>query len=131
MAYFLSTTSASITSPSVLPGAGDAPAASPAPAPCRRLPTTSPCPFSKIPSWRRNCWTPWATKSPRFEHRQIEAVIAALETDSARWLGRSTPQTDADVVSHLSAIRALVATHIEREERFLLPLLEDRAPTTG
>jgi hemerythrin-like domain-containing protein len=75
--------------------------------------------------------TPWATKSPRFEHRQIEAVIAALETDSARWLGRSTPQTDADVVSHLSAIRALIAAHIEREERFLLPLLEDRAPTTG
>jgi hypothetical protein len=70
--------------------------------------------------------TPWATKSPRFEHRQIEAVISALASDSARWLGRSTPRTDADVVAHLSAIGALIAAHIEREERFLLPLLLDR-----
>jgi len=71
--------------------------------------------------------TPWATKLPRFEHHQIETVIAALEADSARWLGRSTPQTDADVVCHLAAIRALIAAHFEREDRFLLPLLEDRA----
>ncbi len=75
--------------------------------------------------------TPWATKLPHYEHRQIEALIAALESDSERWLGRSTPRTDADVVAHLSAIRAVIAAHIEREERFLLPLLEDRSAAAG
>ncbi len=75
--------------------------------------------------------TPWATKLPHFEHRQIEAVIAALETDSAHWLGRSTPRTDAEMVAHLSAIRALIAAHMEREERFLLPLLDDASPAPG
>jgi hemerythrin-like domain-containing protein len=74
--------------------------------------------------------TTWATKLPHYEHRQIEALIAALESDSERWLGRSTPRTDADVVAHLSAIRAVIATHVEREERFLLPLLEDRSAAT-
>lgn len=75
--------------------------------------------------------TPWATKLQRFEHRQIKALIAALESDSERWLGRSTPRTDAEVVAHLSAIRALITAHMEREERFLLPLLEDRSVVTG
>jgi len=75
--------------------------------------------------------TPWATRLPHYEHRQIEALIAALEADSERWLGRSTPRTDADMVAHLSAIRAVIAGHIEREERFLLPLLEERPTTPG
>ena len=57
--------------------------------------------------------------------------IAALEVDSARWFGHSTPQTDADLVAHLSAIRALIAAHIEREDRFLLPLLEERGEVVG
>ena len=70
--------------------------------------------------------TPWVTKLPHYEHRQIEALIAALESDSERWLGHSTPRTDADVIAHLSAIRAVIAVHLEREDRFLLPLLGDR-----
>ena len=74
--------------------------------------------------------TKWATKLLHFEHRQIEALIGALESDSERWLGRSTPQTDADVVAHLSAIRAVIAAHMEREERFLMPLLEGHQPAT-
>jgi len=75
--------------------------------------------------------TPWATKLPRYEHRQIEAGIAALAADSVRWLGHATPQTDAEMVAHLSAIRALIGAHIEREDRFLLPLLEDRRAPAG
>jgi iron-sulfur cluster repair protein YtfE (RIC family) len=74
--------------------------------------------------------TPWATRQAHFEHRQIEALIAGLEADSTRWLGRSTPQTDADMVSHLSAIRAVIVAHMEREERFLMPLLEGRPTVT-
>ena len=75
--------------------------------------------------------TPWATRSSRLEHRQIEAMIAALETDSARWLGHATPLTCAEVVQHLAAIRAVMGAHVEREERLLLPLLDDRSGEPG
>ena len=68
--------------------------------------------------------TSWATLLARDEHRQIETLIASLETDSARWLGHKTPRTCADIVGHLSAIRAVIAGHIQREERILLPVLE-------
>ena len=68
--------------------------------------------------------TPWATKAARAEHRQIESLIATLEADSARWLGHRTPRSCSDIVVHLSAIRAVIAGHIEREERLLLPVLE-------
>lgn len=71
--------------------------------------------------------TPWATKLQHYEHRQIEALITALQRDSERWLSRSTLGTRADAVAHLSGIRALIVAHIEREERFLLPLLEGRS----
>ncbi len=73
--------------------------------------------------------SPWATRSARLEHRQIERMIAALETDSDRWLGHATPRTGAEVVQHLAAIHAVLATHVEREERLLLPLLGDPAET--
>ena len=75
--------------------------------------------------------TPWATRGARFEHRQIETLIAALESDSARWLGHSTSRTNAEVVAHLSAIRAVIAAHAEREERLLLPLLDERETPPG
>ena len=78
------------------------------------------------PELDRIAGTPWATRLPRFEHNQIERAMAGLEKDSAGWFGRVTPQTDADIVAHLSAIRALIAAHIEREDRFLLPLLDQR-----
>ena len=71
--------------------------------------------------------TTWATRSPRAEHRQIETMIVTLQSDSERWLGHATPHTCAAVVQHLSAIRAVLATHVEREERLLLPLLDDQA----
>ncbi len=75
--------------------------------------------------------TPWATRSARFEHRQIERLIKALEDDSARWLGHATPRRDMELITHLSAIHAVITGHVEREERLLLPLLEETAPTLG
>jgi iron-sulfur cluster repair protein YtfE (RIC family) len=73
--------------------------------------------------------TPWATRIARAEHRQIEALIAALEVDSNRWLAHRTPRTCAEAVAHLSAIHAVIAGHMEREERLLLPLLEPSQDT--
>ena len=75
--------------------------------------------------------TPWATRSARAEHRQIESMIATLETDSERWLGHATPATRAEILQHLGAIRVVMATHVEREERLLLPLLEDQTERTA
>lgn len=82
------------------------------------------------PQLDRLAGTPWATKTARFEHRQIETLIAALESDSARWLGHATQRTNADAVAHLSAIRAVIAMHVEVEERLLLPLLEGHDGTS-
>ncbi len=75
--------------------------------------------------------TTWATRSSRCEHHQIEALIAALETDSVRWLGHVTPRTNAEVIAHLSATRAVIAAHLEREERLLMPLLDGTATDCG
>ena len=70
--------------------------------------------------------TPWATRSAHMEHRQIERMIATVESDSERWLGHATPATRAEIVARLGAIRVVIAMHVEREERLLLPLLDDR-----
>jgi iron-sulfur cluster repair protein YtfE (RIC family) len=70
--------------------------------------------------------TPWATRSAHLEHRQIERMIATLEVDSVRWLGHATPATRTEIVQHLGAIRVVIANHVEREERLLLPLLDDK-----
>ena len=68
--------------------------------------------------------TPWATRSARAEHRQIEALATALDADVERLLEHRTPRFAADAIAHLSAIRAVVGGHVEREERLLLPVLD-------
>jgi iron-sulfur cluster repair protein YtfE (RIC family) len=70
--------------------------------------------------------TPWATRLAHHEHRQIEAAIAGLHADLVGWLGHSSARTHAEVIARLAAIRAVIVSHVEREERFLLPLLEER-----
>jgi hemerythrin-like domain-containing protein len=71
--------------------------------------------------------TAWATRSARAEHRQIEGLATALEADMERLLDHRTPRFAADAIAHLSAIRAVIGGHLEREERLLLPLLEPDA----
>jgi hemerythrin-like domain-containing protein len=68
--------------------------------------------------------TPWATRFARSEHRQIETLAAELDADSEHLLEHRTPRFSADAIAHLSAIRTLIGGHLEREERFLLPLLD-------
>ena len=69
--------------------------------------------------------TPWATKSARFEHHQIREAASRLEVD--RELLRHEPNHDqaCELVCHLTTLEALLRSHIEREERFLFPLLDD------
>lgn len=69
--------------------------------------------------------TPWATRAARFDHRQVREMTARLRTDQ-HLLSTSEagdPQTEARC--HLFSLEALLRAHIEREERFLIPLLGD------
>jgi hemerythrin-like domain-containing protein len=69
--------------------------------------------------------SPWATRAARFDHQQIREMAARLRADQPL-LGRpeaGDPQAEARC--HLFSLEALVRAHIEREERFLIPLLEE------
>jgi iron-sulfur cluster repair protein YtfE (RIC family) len=68
---------------------------------------------------------PSATRAARFEHRQIREVIARLRADHERLDRRGRPgDKNAETRSDLVRLEALIRAHLEREERFLIPLLE-------
>lgn len=79
--------------------------------------------------------TPWATRAARFDHHQIGDVSERLRADEQVL---SNPPADHSVVDraaetrcHLFSLEALLRAHIEREERFLIPLLADEPPATA
>jgi len=70
--------------------------------------------------------TPWATRLVRFDHQQIHAQAERLHTHGA--YARQFPLHDSVTLAlDLAGLEALVRAHVEREERFLLPLLEREA----
>jgi len=74
--------------------------------------------------------TPWATRAARFDHRQVRAMAARLRLDHQALRMHDAFDQEADTRCHLFSLEALLRAHIEREERFLIPLLdEDRAPS--
>lgn len=68
--------------------------------------------------------TVWATKLMRFEHEQIRRLAASLASDRQQLLIVPTHELLTELRSHLFALEALIRAHIEREEVFLFPLLE-------
>ncbi len=73
--------------------------------------------------------TPWATRAARFDHRQVRDLARRLHADQARLTGASSSEQIAEIRCHLFGLEALLRAHIEREERFLIPLIaEDRVP---
>ena len=70
--------------------------------------------------------TPWATSLVRFDHRQILDQAEHLHVDATRD-GHGRPRTAITLVADLAVLEALMLANIEREERFLLPLLEREA----
>jgi hemerythrin-like domain-containing protein len=76
------------------------------------------------PEIARRAGTAWATKLMTFEHQQILAVARKLEADDALLSREPDPQQTADLRGYLFALEALLRAHIEREERFLVPLLQ-------
>lgn len=77
------------------------------------------------PEFDRRAGTPWATRIMRYEHHQIRAAASRLESD--RELLRHEPNHDqaCEIVGHLMALETLLRSHVEREERFLIPLLDE------
>ena len=74
--------------------------------------------------------TPWATKLMRHEHVQIREQIRRVAYDHEMLVRGSHTDRDLTLRGHLFALEALLRAHMEREERFLIPLLLTNAPVT-
>jgi hemerythrin-like domain-containing protein len=71
--------------------------------------------------------TPWATRAARFDHQQLREAAARLRTDQHLLSGVVAGNQGPETRCHLFGLEALLRAHIDREERFLIPLLEDNA----
>lgn len=69
--------------------------------------------------------TPWATRAARFDHQQVRGMAAHLRTDQSMLTNGVSGDPLAATRCHLFSLEALLRAHIEREERFLIPLLEE------
>ena len=77
--------------------------------------------------------SPWVTRFARFDHHQIREMAARVGADQQALHGEGASARLVDVKCHLFSLEALVRAHLEREERYLVPLLEDEtasAPAT-
>jgi hypothetical protein len=72
--------------------------------------------------------TPWATRAARFDHQQIREMAARLRADQHLLGNGRGGDHQADARCHLFGLEALLRAHIEREERLLIPLLDDDRP---
>jgi hemerythrin-like domain-containing protein len=68
--------------------------------------------------------SPWTTRAARFDHQQIRRVAAQLSDDAIRLATHAAGDHQAAARCHLFSLEALLRAHIEREERFLIPLLD-------
>jgi DUF438 domain-containing protein len=77
------------------------------------------------PEFDRRAGTPWATRMMAFEHHQIRdlahRVVAARDLLRHDWTKADVAALRAD----LFGLEALLRSHVEKEERFLQPLLID------
>lgn len=75
--------------------------------------------------------TPWATRAARFDHQQIRVMSARLRADHHLLSSRESGDPQVEARCHLFSLEALLRAHIEREERFLIPLLDAEGSTGG
>ena len=67
--------------------------------------------------------TPWATRAARFDHQQIRDMASRLRVDQVLVRNHASGEAYAEARGHLFGLEALLRAHIEREERYLIPLL--------
>lgn len=72
--------------------------------------------------------SPWATRAARFDHQQIRAAAERVRTDQQKLDTEGTVDRMVETRCHMFGLEALVRAHIEREERYLIPLLETPPP---
>jgi hemerythrin-like domain-containing protein len=72
--------------------------------------------------------TPWATRAARFDHQQIREMATRLRVDQVLVRNHASGDECAEARCHLFGLEALLKAHIEREERYLIPLLGVGAP---
>jgi Hemerythrin HHE cation binding domain len=72
--------------------------------------------------------TSWATRAARFDHQQIRALALTLHADQHSLSRRAQGGTQIETRCHLFGLEALLRAHIEREERFLIPILDGGFP---
>ena len=77
------------------------------------------------PEIDRRAGTHWATRIARFDHRQIRDAAARLRSDQQEPTQRAGTERHTDIRFALSCLEALLRAHLEREERFLIPVLAD------
>jgi len=81
------------------------------------------------PEFERRAGTPWATRIMAFEHHQIRDIARRAVADRDDLRHEPTRAELAALRADLFSLEALLRAHIEREERFLLPLLMEDVPT--
>jgi iron-sulfur cluster repair protein YtfE (RIC family) len=75
--------------------------------------------------------TRWATRAARFDHQQIRDMARHLRVDEQALLLHEVIDGHGELRCHLFSIEALLRAHLEREERFLIPVLEDDRPASA
>lgn len=68
--------------------------------------------------------TVWATKLMRYEHQQIRLLAHRLEVDRETLRHETTHDELVELRGRLFALEGLIRAHLEREELFLIPLLD-------
>jgi len=79
------------------------------------------------PEFERRAGTPWATRMMIYEHHQIREVARRVVNGRERIRVEPTRAEMVALRADLLALEALLRAHVEREERFLVPLLVDEA----
>jgi iron-sulfur cluster repair protein YtfE (RIC family) len=80
------------------------------------------------PQVDRLAGTPWATKLLRYEHQQIRATVERLEADWLALRREPTHRQLVDLRARLYGLHAVLTSHFEQEERFLIPLIDNESP---
>lgn len=72
----------------------------------------------------RRAGSPWATRLMRFEHQQIRAFVRHIEIDRETLSHETTHDELSELRGRLFGLEAVLRTHLEREELYLIPLLD-------
>jgi hypothetical protein len=76
------------------------------------------------PELDRRAGTAWVTRLMQFEHQQIRDATTRLHRVYARLSRPHALDLVEEVRSALFGLEAILRAHVEREERFLMPLLD-------